>query len=244
MTDSQALRAALRDDIDTAEYDENTHVPIDRAVLASLLSDLDRVERERDHWKSAHGRVFEMVWGRDQRCAVLEKALGELAASANGLVDCDVQYHEGEIRIPGNGHGAAIHRVRAVRQALEMAKAALSSSPVVGGGEENRASRGSQDQQCGEQPEPTVEAAAALARPIETAPNATSHMNKVLLFWRTRGWDTGWWDVDEAFADRPKSWRSPECGWRCDGDQCIPVDQDAVTHWMPLPAHPVTEGEG
>ena len=74
--------------------------------------------------------------------------------------------------------------------------------------------------------------------PIETAPGNTHHMNHILVFWKTRGWQQTYWDVDEEFSQRPKGWRSPECGWRCDGDQCIPVDQETATHWMFGPAPP------
>jgi hypothetical protein len=75
-------------------------------------------------------------------------------------------------------------------------------------------------------------------RDIGSAPNNTDHMRPILAYWTGRGVQQTYWDVDEDFADRPPSWRSPECGWRCDGDQCIPVNQDDVTHWMPLPEAP------
>lgn len=77
--------------------------------------------------------------------------------------------------------------------------------------------------------------------PIETAPNNTDHMRPILAFWKHRGVQQTYWDVDEEYSDRPKGWRSPECGWRCDGDRCIPVNQEDVTHWRPLPARPASQ---
>lgn len=72
---------------------------------------------------------------------------------------------------------------------------------------------------------------------IASAPPA-DHMNTILIAWKSRGVCESYWDVDDDFADRPMGWRSPECGWRSPGDQCIPVDQENCTHWMPLPAPP------
>lgn len=77
--------------------------------------------------------------------------------------------------------------------------------------------------------------------PIETVPNNTDHMRPILVFWKSRGVQQTYWDVDEDFQNRPKGWRSPECGWRCDGDQCIPVNQDDATHWMRFPAPPASQ---
>lgn len=70
--------------------------------------------------------------------------------------------------------------------------------------------------------------------PIETAP-ATSYTSQILLAWRHRPVSTGWWDFDESYHERPKGWKSPEEGWRSDGDRCIPVASGWPTHWMPLP---------
>lgn len=73
-------------------------------------------------------------------------------------------------------------------------------------------------------------------QPIETAPTSGKRM---LLWWRTcKEPHIGAWEVDEQFDDRPKSWPSPEEGWCCDGDACIPVNQGDCTHWMPLPEPP------
>lgn len=80
--------------------------------------------------------------------------------------------------------------------------------------------------------------------PIETVPNNTDHMRPILVFWKSRGVQQTYWDVDEDFQNRPKGWRSPECGWRCDGDHCIPVNQDDATHWMRFPAPPASQTKG
>lgn len=72
-------------------------------------------------------------------------------------------------------------------------------------------------------------------QPIETAPH-TDHMRQVLLFWPERDVCCGWFDTDEGYVGRPRWWKSPQCGWRSDGDQCIPINQP--THWMPLPDVP------
>lgn len=75
-------------------------------------------------------------------------------------------------------------------------------------------------------------------QPIETAP-----MNRrILLWWRTcREPHIGQWDIDEEYDQRPKSWKSPEEGWRNCGDQCIPRNQSDCTHWMPLPSPPESQ---
>lgn len=72
---------------------------------------------------------------------------------------------------------------------------------------------------------------------ISTAPN-TNHMRQILLAWKHRPVSTGWWDVDEDYSSRPKAWKSPEEGWRADGDACIPVKSGWPTHWMQPPAPP------
>lgn len=73
---------------------------------------------------------------------------------------------------------------------------------------------------------------------ISTAPNNTDHMRPILLFWKSAGVGLGWYDVDDDYATRPASWRCPETGWICEGDQCIPINQEDCTHWMPLPPPP------
>lgn len=65
-------------------------------------------------------------------------------------------------------------------------------------------------------------------QPIETARERVGE--RVILWWTTRGASSGYFDVDE---DRD------ECGWRGDGDLCIPKNQEHCTHWMPLPDPPV-----
>lgn len=260
MTDSQALRAALREAAEKAIERSHNSVHIRATELQSLLSDLDRVERDRDEaltdLKAMHDGGMNLARQLNDalaRCAVLEKALGELIASANDLVDCNVQYHEGEIRIPGNGHGAAIHRVRVVRQASEAAEAALSSSPVVGGGEGNLASRITGQDQCGEQPEPTVEAAAALAgwRPIESAPknckviagyrNALGNWRSIMACYYEAGTLEAAESLDDELID--ENGYAPE-GWYEESethDDILPCATPSA--WMPLPTPPI-KGEG
>lgn len=78
--------------------------------------------------------------------------------------------------------------------------------------------------------------ASARWQPIETAPK---NGQRVLLWWRTcKEAVRGRFSFDEEFDDRPETWPSPEFGWRCDGDQCIPRNQEDCTHWMPLPPPP------
>lgn len=76
---------------------------------------------------------------------------------------------------------------------------------------------------------------------ISTAPALTDHMKPVLLFWQSSGVGLGYYDIDDDYRNRPKWWVSPAAGWRCFGDQCIPVNQQDCTHWMPLPAAPTGE---
>lgn len=71
-------------------------------------------------------------------------------------------------------------------------------------------------------------------QPIETAP----FHKRILLAWTGREPVTGQWSEDDHFDCRPKGWVSPEHGWKGDGDQCIPRNQEDCTHWMPVPANP------
>lgn len=73
-------------------------------------------------------------------------------------------------------------------------------------------------------------------QPIETAPKDG---RPVLLWWRgcTHA-SIGQFEADEYYDERPPKWRCPEEGWRCEGDECIPVNQRDCTHWMPLPEAP------
>lgn len=79
------------------------------------------------------------------------------------------------------------------------------------------------------------------ARPIETA-MATS--NPVLLYWRGAGWVRGRYVVDDRWDFRPRGWLSPYQGWRNDGDDVIPRNQEDCTHWQPLPAAPIEQATG
>lgn len=73
---------------------------------------------------------------------------------------------------------------------------------------------------------------------IDTAPTV-DHMNCILIFWKSTGkWHECYFDTDEEFQDRPKWWRSPECGWRSAGDMCIPRNQEDATHWQYMPEAP------
>ena len=77
-------------------------------------------------------------------------------------------------------------------------------------------------------------------RPIETAPTD----RRILLYWTHAGAAVGQYCVDDTFAMRDaRRWKCPETGWRCDGDQVIPINQEDCTHWMPLPSPPTPEGE-
>lgn len=69
-------------------------------------------------------------------------------------------------------------------------------------------------------------------QPIATAP----YHKPILLWWRTcKTPSIGQWYSDGDSLDPNKE------GWRCDGDQCIPTNQEDCTHWMPLPEAPVQE---
>jgi hypothetical protein len=67
------------------------------------------------------------------------------------------------------------------------------------------------------------------------------HMSPMLAHWKRRGVRETYWDVDDEFDSRPVWWSSPREGWRSPGDQCIPINQDDVTLWRPLPPPPVKE---
>jgi len=76
-------------------------------------------------------------------------------------------------------------------------------------------------------------------QPIETLETwRTDHVRTVLAYWTTRGVCETYWDEDGDYDTRPKGWVSPREGWRSPGDMCIPINQDCVTHWRPLPAPP------
>lgn len=73
-------------------------------------------------------------------------------------------------------------------------------------------------------------------RPIETAPDDGT---RILMWWRgCSSPSVGAWEVDDGFDDHPDGWVSPSEGFRSDGDQCIPINQEDCTHWMPLPLPP------
>jgi hypothetical protein len=61
--------------------------------------------------------------------------------------------------------------------------------------------------------------------PEQWQPIATAPRHKPLLLWwmGCRVPAVGWYAVDETRE-----------GWRCEGDECIPKNQEACTHWMPL----------
>jgi len=78
--------------------------------------------------------------------------------------------------------------------------------------------------------EPFAEAcgSAATWQPIQTAPKS----GKAILLWWSCCKDpaVGRWEDDGRKE-----------GWRCDGDQCVPKNQNFCTHWMPLPEPPNAE---
>jgi len=76
-------------------------------------------------------------------------------------------------------------------------------------------------------------------RSMSSAPTS----RPIILLWRTAPWPLrGEWSIDEEFDTRPKGWVSPESGWRNDGDQCIPRNQEDCIGWQKLP--PVPSGNG
>lgn len=91
-------------------------------------------------------------------------------------------------------------------------------------------------------------ALASMWRPIEEAPRDGT---ECLFYWPNiathrghTGIAMGRWACADYFDSRPRGWNSPECGFRMDGDQCIPKNQGDITHFMPLPAPPVQQKEG
>lgn len=66
-------------------------------------------------------------------------------------------------------------------------------------------------------------------RPIETAPQHGT----ILLWWKNAGAVTGGFAIDEGWT--PKS-KMPREGWRGDGDEGIPRNQEDCTHWQLLRA--------
>jgi len=72
-------------------------------------------------------------------------------------------------------------------------------------------------------------------RSMSSAPTS----RPIILLWRTAPWPLrGEWSIDEEFDTRSKGWVSPESGWRNDGDQCIPRNQEDCIGWQELPAAP------
>lgn len=69
-------------------------------------------------------------------------------------------------------------------------------------------------------------------QPISTAPSSGT----IRLWWRNAGETTGSFAVDEDWT--PKS-KTPREGWKGEGDQCIPCNQEDCTHWM-LQSEPPT----
>jgi hypothetical protein len=79
-------------------------------------------------------------------------------------------------------------------------------------------------------------------QPIATAPQSGK---KILLCWpKHKIVASGRYDIDEEFDYRPNYWVSPSEGWRNDGDQCIPRNQEDCTLWQPLPPLPSTGSTG
>jgi hypothetical protein len=64
--------------------------------------------------------------------------------------------------------------------------------------------------------------------PAQTIESAPRDHTPILVFWRGCGWRVSWYDWDD---DRE--------GFKCEADQCVPKNQYACTHWMPLPSNPV-----
>ena len=76
-----------------------------------------------------------------------------------------------------------------------------------------------------------VSDAADAWQPIATAPC----FGPILLWWRTcKTPHIGEWTCDES-TERE--------GWRCHGDQCLPINQEDCTHWQPLPAPPAIQAQ-
>lgn len=62
-------------------------------------------------------------------------------------------------------------------------------------------------------------------QPISTAPTSGT----IRLWWRNAGEGAGSFAVDEEWT--PGS-PSPRDGWKCEGDDAIPRNQEDCTHWM------------
>lgn len=62
-------------------------------------------------------------------------------------------------------------------------------------------------------------------QPIATAPRDGT---PILTFWKHSGSCVCEYDHSEGGAE----------GFRSEADDCIPINQDACTHWVPLPAAP------
>lgn len=73
-------------------------------------------------------------------------------------------------------------------------------------------------------------------RAIESAPRDGTD---ILLHWRGHVRPSiGRWTLDDE--DHPNWAHDPEReGWACEGDQCIPTNQEDCAHWMPLPGLPL-----
>lgn len=244
MTDSQALRDALRDGIETAERDENTFVPVDRAVLASLLSDLDRVERERDGLAEALENLLAHTDGvKLPTTAHIMRARARQALSSSPVVGggetntssqgCGTD-HSGDLLNAGGervdaaapvvwslvfseGYGVNAATTFKTREKAE-AYAANCSDPkprVV-----------ALTILDGEQPEPTVEAAAALAPGWVAVPLAPT----------------------DAMLQGGCAKHTPGQPMSRTADRECPSFEARRRIWADMiqtaPAHPVTEGEG
>jgi hypothetical protein len=66
-------------------------------------------------------------------------------------------------------------------------------------------------------------------RPIDTAPT----QGKILLWWKNAGAVTGGFAVDDDWTQKSKT---PREGWKGDGDEAIPRNQEDCTHWQLLRA--------
>jgi hypothetical protein len=75
-------------------------------------------------------------------------------------------------------------------------------------------------------------------QPMDTAPKDGT--TKILLWWEHSGVGIGWWAYDEIWQERKWAHKAMEHGWQCEGDACIPVNQEDCTHWMSLPGGPQT----
>lgn len=79
---------------------------------------------------------------------------------------------------------------------------------------------------------PTIPQAAEVPddwRPIATAPTTGT----ILLWWKNAGAVTGSFAIDE---DWNRGSSTPREGWKGDGDECIPRNQEDCTHWQLLRA--------